>query len=349
MNVLLSIKPEYVKEIKKGEKKYEFRKSVFRVIETFERVFIYSSSPVKKIVGSFSTGQIVEEHPIKLWEQFHDVAGITKEDFFKYFEKREKGFAISIENLEFFKKPVNPLKIKPDFFPPQSFCYITEEFIDKILKNNLEDMYESGYSLRMFEILEDNLVNFLKYIPAEYCNFDQRKKIYSPVLNDLLIRIGCQIDLFFRNWEIIQKLNSNIEFEDLKISNYIKIDTDKEMTKKQKYALGDKQIILSPTEEVKIPFKKWSKWKPESNNWWNAYNNVKHHGYEYIEEGNLYNVIESLAALFLLNCLHDEVKFKLIKYGYIEKDSELRNQMNNRYMLNLNGYRVTSKLFEYEY
>lgn len=349
MNVLLSIKPEYVKEIKKGAKKYEFRKSFFRDIDNFERVFIYSSSPVKKIIGSFSPGQIVEEHPIKLWEQFHDVAGITKENFFKYFENREKGFAISIENLEIFKKPVDPLKIKQDFFPPQAFCYVKEEFVDKILKNNSVDMYESGYSLRMFEILEDNLVNFLKYAPVEYCNSDTRKKIYSPLLNDLLTRIGCQIDLFFRNWEVVQKLNSNIELDDLKISNYIMIDTDKEMAKKQKYALGEKKIILSTTEEVKIPFKKWSKWKPESQNWWNAYNNVKHHGYEYIEEGNLYNIIESLSALFLLNCLHDKVKFKLIKYGYIEIDSELRNQMNKKEILNLNGYRVTSKLFEYEY
>lgn len=143
MNVLLSIKPKYVDEIIKGKKKYEFRKSVFKYIEESDRVFIYSSSPVKKIVGSFSVGQIVEENPKKIWERFKDGAGITREDFYKYFKNRRRGFAISIENLKIFKEPLDPLTIKQDFFPPQSFYYIKEDFFHKILENNSEDMYES--------------------------------------------------------------------------------------------------------------------------------------------------------------------------------------------------------------
>ena len=52
MNVLLSIRPKYVEEIIKGNKRYEFRKSIFK--KNVEEVWIYATSPTKKIVGTFS-------------------------------------------------------------------------------------------------------------------------------------------------------------------------------------------------------------------------------------------------------------------------------------------------------
>jgi predicted transcriptional regulator len=52
MNVLLSIKPEYAELIKSGLKKYEFRRKIFKKAG-HSKVFIYSTSPVKKITGVF--------------------------------------------------------------------------------------------------------------------------------------------------------------------------------------------------------------------------------------------------------------------------------------------------------
>jgi type I restriction enzyme S subunit len=57
MNVLLSIKPKYANQIVKGNKKYEFRKSVFKNRD-LEMVYIYSSSPVKRIIGAFAIKMI---------------------------------------------------------------------------------------------------------------------------------------------------------------------------------------------------------------------------------------------------------------------------------------------------
>jgi hypothetical protein len=51
MDVLLSIKPKYVKPILEGEKKYEFRKVIFRN-PAVSRVFIYSSAPSLRSAGS---------------------------------------------------------------------------------------------------------------------------------------------------------------------------------------------------------------------------------------------------------------------------------------------------------
>ncbi len=58
MNVIFSIKPKYVERILSGEKKYEFRKRIWK--KQVDRVFIYASSPVKKIVASFVPIGVVE-------------------------------------------------------------------------------------------------------------------------------------------------------------------------------------------------------------------------------------------------------------------------------------------------
>ncbi len=126
MNVLLSIKPKYVEEIFKGNKKYEFRKLVFRRRGARDVVYIYSTSPVKKIVGAFTIETIIEDHPKVLWDRFKDFSGIIEEEFFGYFGDNEKGFAIEIGEIEIFERPTDPRFFIPDFVPPQSFCYMNE-------------------------------------------------------------------------------------------------------------------------------------------------------------------------------------------------------------------------------
>ena len=66
--VLLSIKPEYASAIANGIKKVEFRKRIFS--ETVERAFVYSSSPVKKIIGSFFVSHIERDTGLYLGEIF---------------------------------------------------------------------------------------------------------------------------------------------------------------------------------------------------------------------------------------------------------------------------------------
>ncbi len=122
MKVLLSVKPKYVEKIKRGEKKYEFRKVIFK--KKVEEIVIYSSSPVKKIVGKFEIGSIVEDKPKKLWKKLKNSAGIDKKEFFKYFSEVEKGFAIEIKEKTFFDNPINPSEKYEDFTPPQSFYYL---------------------------------------------------------------------------------------------------------------------------------------------------------------------------------------------------------------------------------
>jgi predicted transcriptional regulator len=126
MDVLLSIRPKYVKSIIEGDKRYEFRKTIFKNRE-INRIYIYSSSPVKKIVGTFEIGGILEDHPVDLWDNVKDYAGINDRDFFAYFEGKSRAFAIGIQNLQEFIDPIDPWKTMPGFVPPQSYCYVDGE------------------------------------------------------------------------------------------------------------------------------------------------------------------------------------------------------------------------------
>ncbi len=128
MNVLLSIKPRFVEEILNGTKRYEFRKTVFKSSGSLEKIYIYSSAPVKRIVASFMVDTIIEDHPKELWQKLRDFSGVTETDFFNYFGFRDRGYAIKIKDLQIFAKPLNPKDIRKDFLPPQSFCYTEDNF-----------------------------------------------------------------------------------------------------------------------------------------------------------------------------------------------------------------------------
>ena len=123
MDVLLSIKPKYVKSIIEVDKRYEFRKTIFKNRE-INRIYIYSSSPVKKIVGTFEIGGILEDHPNELWDTVKEFAGIDTRDFFAYFEGKSRAFAIAIQNFQEFNNPIDPYETMPGFVPPQSYCYM---------------------------------------------------------------------------------------------------------------------------------------------------------------------------------------------------------------------------------
>jgi len=150
MNVLLSIKPKYVNEILSGKKIFEFRKAIFKK-KDISKVFIYSSSPVKKIVASFEIARIIEDSPQKLWDKCHEYGGIPENDFFEYFKNSDTAYAIEISNLDEFSEPIDPYKLKKSFKPPQSYCYLSLDYFDqKLNQNTSRKEYEAVF------LAEDN-------------------------------------------------------------------------------------------------------------------------------------------------------------------------------------------------
>jgi len=124
-SVILSIKPIYAQAIMSGTKKVEFRKKTFR--RQVDKIFVYSSSPEKKIIGFFTIKEIVENSPENLWDEFKEVGGIDKKSFFEYYQNSETGFSIKISEANKFEKGIEPADFFENFCAPQSFLYLEDE------------------------------------------------------------------------------------------------------------------------------------------------------------------------------------------------------------------------------
>jgi predicted transcriptional regulator len=124
MKVILSIKPEFAEKIFEGTKKYEFRRAIFKN-QQIEKVIVYASSPVKRIIGEFEIDQIISLDLLSLWNKTSAYSGITKDYFDEYFVNKEHGFAIKIKNI---KRYLNTKCIRADYnlIPPQSFLYLRD-------------------------------------------------------------------------------------------------------------------------------------------------------------------------------------------------------------------------------
>lgn len=125
MRVLLSIKPQYAARILSGEKRFEFRKTPFRLSTSLSAVVIYVTAPVSKIVGEFTLEGILCDKPSALWKLTAPYAGISATAFFEYFQGREKGYALQIGRVQRYACPLNLSDIGVKH-APQSFIYLPE-------------------------------------------------------------------------------------------------------------------------------------------------------------------------------------------------------------------------------
>jgi hypothetical protein len=91
---------------------------------------------------------------------------------------------------------------------------------------------------------------------------------------------------------------------DLKFSDYKELDAV--------CKLSDHKVTIIQTGESLIPFKEWKNGATPI--WWSGYNQVKHQAT--LDKANLDNVIQVLAALFLLICMNKH-SIKMLNYGYL--------------------------------
>ena len=122
-NVLISIKPEYANQILKGTKRVEFRKSCFG--SHVKRVFIYSSYPVKRIVGYFSVEGVEKLTPKMLWDKYHQFGGIDESAFFRYYGEKDEGTAIIINEVFPYRYGLSLRDVfGNNYTAPQNYRYI---------------------------------------------------------------------------------------------------------------------------------------------------------------------------------------------------------------------------------
>jgi predicted transcriptional regulator/DNA-binding XRE family transcriptional regulator len=123
--VILSIKPTYSEKILEGVKTVELRRRFPLSAGRGATAYIYSTSPVRALVGLAEITD-VERLPIAaLWRQHGGSASIRKRDFDAYFSGLQEGYALKISNARPFSRPLDLVELKErfGFKAPQSFLY----------------------------------------------------------------------------------------------------------------------------------------------------------------------------------------------------------------------------------
>ena len=123
MKVLLSIKPEFVEKILSGEKKFEYRRCIFKN-KSVDTIIIYSTKPVGKIVGEIKIDEILDFDIDTLWELTKHNSGLKYDYFKSYFHDKEEGYAIKFKDVTEYAKPILLTDLRENLKAPQSFCYI---------------------------------------------------------------------------------------------------------------------------------------------------------------------------------------------------------------------------------
>ena len=124
--LLLSIRPQFVKQIFEGTKIVELRRVRPRV-GAGDLVIVYASGSEKALVGAFQVAGVVKSTPGSIWRRFGAGTGLKKTEFESYYFGIETAYAIEISYTWQLQKPVKlaDLRRQPGgFHPPQSYRYL---------------------------------------------------------------------------------------------------------------------------------------------------------------------------------------------------------------------------------
>ena len=117
----MSIHPVHAFAILQKSKQVEFRKRP--VCSDVSHILIYATQPIGAIVGAFAIVDQCTSHPNRLWDDFHEIGGISRDLFDTYYGEKESGTGIRIGQVYAMPDFVS----LEDYFgwkrPPQSYQY----------------------------------------------------------------------------------------------------------------------------------------------------------------------------------------------------------------------------------
>jgi predicted transcriptional regulator len=131
--ILLSIHPQYIDKILKGEKTIELRKRVGTRFVDDATIFLYSTAPISAVVATCQirfVEKILVENGIS---RGVSEGGVTSQHYREYFSDRRIAYFIHLYNVKKFENqiPVSKLKIL-GITPPQSFRYLKDQEVKEL-------------------------------------------------------------------------------------------------------------------------------------------------------------------------------------------------------------------------
>ena len=124
--LVLSVRPRFAEAIIDGRKTVEVRRQRPNV-QPGTLGFVYSSSPIQAVVGTFTVEKIVSGTPDEIWLVAQDGVYISRREFDCYFAGAKVGHAIVVSYGHRLPKPISLSRLRviwPKCRPPRSFGYL---------------------------------------------------------------------------------------------------------------------------------------------------------------------------------------------------------------------------------
>lgn len=134
--VLLSLRPRFADAILANNKTIELRRTRPNVADGATLV-LYSTSPVRAVVGRARLACIDEAPPHELWPRVADRSGVSRSEYDAYFENAATAFALHLEQASALATPVplSELRDEHGLAPAQSFRYLEPTQATRIVEH----------------------------------------------------------------------------------------------------------------------------------------------------------------------------------------------------------------------
>jgi len=122
-HILISLEPRHAENILKGYKTVELRRREMK-ISPGAIVWIYAKLPVGSIIGRTMVTAVHVLAPASLWRRFGASAGVTRSEFFEYFEGVPRGVALELAHCQRLRSAITLESLRrcsKQFQPPQFF------------------------------------------------------------------------------------------------------------------------------------------------------------------------------------------------------------------------------------
>lgn len=182
-------------------------------------------------------------------------------------------------------------------------------------KNTLQRLRHWNY----FLAIEQDLIKISRFIEFSPDNY----KTYSLELARLLIASTSEVDVLLK-----EICTSDKKSKDRGINDYRDFFKSAEEWDIQREDFIRQMTLLPRYNLYLSPWESWQNGGKDAPEWWTANNKVKHHRSDSFDQANLYNVLNSVAALFAVNLyrispLHDA----LVLSGLAEEPKLFKSEL----------------------
>ncbi len=139
-DILVSIRPTYASKILTGHKTVELRRKFPEASAVGATALIYSSSPVRAVVGFAHIKDVLRLPIEQIWKSHGEAACIERQAFDTYFSGVEYGFAILLEGATTLDRQLDIMELRNELgiVPPQSFRYLNEGYMSLLSDERLQ-------------------------------------------------------------------------------------------------------------------------------------------------------------------------------------------------------------------